>query len=592
MRPRVSSRFLEGLLYALLAFGIFAFGGVEPWSRAILELLAFALAFACALRGPAEVPPAADWFWLFPAAFAAFGFVQLQRFVPADGPRPSAPFTAAPAATESSIVLWLALAAVVWSVPRVIRTHETARRFVRVVFGLGLALAAIGLLQMAAGSNALYGVRETGGAIPFGPYYNRDHAANVLLMAAALGLGLFFSKAGKIQGSRTRAAAAGGVLLLLIGVAACGSRGALLAAALSAASLAFLGADFAQDPRDRRSQAAYALAGGAAVIFVAIQYASSTADAGALVERSVMGRLSIYGDAWRWWRDAPLFGTGLGSFEVVYPSYQDLSLRAFVSHAHCDWLEILLETGVLGLLAALAATAASAAASARAWREARSSEMRALIAGALAAVAAFAAHSLVDFIFQIPGNAVMLAGLAGFLLSAPAWGDKSAPAERPRAPSAIAVVLAAAGFLFAAQAALRPAAADWLAGAPGDAAERAAGLVRAYSWNADPAYLKSLAALCLRKQDAEDAAALQGSRAGMGYAAAAVSFLPFDSEALELAGRSLWRLGRAPDARSLLDDAAAVRFPSFKPVGFDAAAYDLARRKRLESLRALAGEKP
>jgi O-antigen ligase len=591
MKPRVSSRFLEGLLYGLTAFGLFAFGGVEPWSRAILEASAFALALACALKGPVEVPPAAEWFWLFPAAFAAYGYVQLQSFVPADGPRPPGPFTAAPAATRGAIVLWLAYAALVWSVPRVIRSHEAARRYVRVVFGLGVLLAAAGLLQMAAGSELLYGVRDAGGAFPFGPYYNRDHAANVLLMSAALGAGLFLSKAGKIQGSRTRTAAALGVLLLLAGVAASGSRGALMAALLSAAAVALFGADFETNPSERRAQAAFALCGAAAVILVAIQYASSTADAGALVERSVMGRLSIYGDAWRWWRDSPLFGTGLGSFETVYPSYQDLELRAFVSHAHCDWLETLLEAGALGLLAALAAAATAAFASIRAWRSARSSEMRALIGGALAAAAAFAAHSLVDFIFQIPGNAFLLAGLVGFLLSAPAWSDKNAPAERAKPPRAAAVVLAAAAFLLAARAAVTPAAAAWLAAGPGDAAARAAALSRAYALEPDPAYLKDLAALLLRNDDA-GGAGTQARRAGLGFAVAAASSRPFDSAVLELAGRSLWRLGRVADGRALLADAAAVRFPSYKPAGWDPAADALAHRKRLEALRALAEDKP
>ena len=590
MRPRVSSAFLEGLLYVLTAFGLFAFGAVEPWSRAVLELLAFGLALACVLRGSAELPPAAASFWLFPAAAVALGLIQLQQFVPADGPRPLAPFTTSPRATDSAILLWAAYAAVLWSVPQIIRTHGTARRYVRVVFGLGVALAAVGLLQQATGNHEIYWLRDAAEAFPFGPYYNRDHAANVLLMSAIVCVGIFFSKPG--LAGRGRRFVAGGFILLVAGVVVCGSRGALFAALLSAAALALFGAGFESKKRERRLRAAAALAAAAAVVFLGIQYASSTADAGALVERSVMGRLSIYGDAWRWWRDAPVFGTGLGSFQTVYPSYQDLELRALVAHAHCDWLEILLEAGALGELLALAAAATAAFAAVRAWRSARSTEMRALIGGALAAVAAFAAHALVDFVFQIPGNAVMLAGLVGFLLSAPAWMDKSTVRERPHPPSTPAVLLAAAGFLVLALAAVKPAAAARLAGAAGDAAERAERLVKAYGLDPDPAYLKSLAELCARKEDAGGADGLKARRAGLGYAEAAVSFLPFDTEALELAGGALWRLGRAPDAEALLNDAASVRFPAFKPVGFDTAADAQAKRQRLEALRALAGSKP
>ena len=566
MKPSVSSRFAEGLFYALTAFGPFAFGCVEPWSRAVLETLIFLLALACFLRGRPAVSAAAAEFWLFPAVFAALGLFQLRTSVVADGPWPHLPFTTAPYATGAAVLLWASYAALLWSVPRVFVTHEAARRYIRFLFGMGLVLTAFGAVQAVTDPDKLYWVRETYRA-GFGPYYNRDDAANLLLMCMAAGIGFLFSRLRRgasldgtpIQHLRTQASIAAGVLFLFSGVVACTSRGALLATLLTGSALMFFGADFARRTRHRRARAAAALASAVFVIFVSFQYVGAGAAAGALVDRSIMGRFSIYGDARRWLKDAPLFGTGLGSFETIYPAYQDLELRATVAHAHSDWLEIALESGMLGLLAALAAAGLAARAALRTWRAARSEEMRALIGGGLAAAAAFSIHALFEFCFQIPGNAVVFLGIVGFLLSAPAWADKAADRARSQPPSAPLALLAVACFLFLAQAAVRPAAAAWLADASGDSGVRAMALARAYSVDPDPSYL-------VRYASTEYEAGLNGPgglkamRAAFTTSMAAVDQRPFDFEALSLAGVSLWVLQRRTDASVLLDEASSVRF--------------------------------
>ncbi|MFI5349320.1 MAG: O-antigen ligase family protein [Elusimicrobiota bacterium] len=566
MKPRVSSRFLEGLLYALTFFGPFAFGCVEPWSRAALEILAFLLAFACFLRGRPAASPLAGAFWLFPAAFAAIGVLQLQTQAAPDGPRPWALFTAAPHATADAVLLWAAYAAILWSVPRIIATHEAARRYVRFLFGLGLTLAAFGLLQAVTAPDKLYWLRSAPRA-GFGPYYNRDHAANVLLMTMAVGLGMLFSRVvswrsvdGPPHGHvRSQSLLAGGVLFLFLGIAVCGSRGAVFAMPLAAAVVAFFGADFAKRAGSRRARAAAAIAGAAVVIFLAFQYVGAGADAGARVDESMAGRFSIYGDAGRWWRDTPLFGTGLGSFETVYPAYQDFGLRALVTHAHSDWLEIALESGLLGLLLALTAAALAAFASVRAWRSARSKEMRALIAGGLAAAAAFSVHALFEFCFQIPGNAVVFLGIVGFLLSAPSWADKPAERLRSQPPSPWAALPAAAFFFLLAQAAVRPAAAAWLANASGDSGERAAALARGFSLDADPSFLKRSSWIYYAAGQG-GRSDLRMRRAALAYSLAAAELRPFDSEALFYAGASMERLERPADAQALTDAARRISF--------------------------------
>jgi len=576
MMPRIPSRAVEGLLLALVAFGVFAFGGVEPWSRAAIEVLAFLLALAVFLKGRPAATLAGSWFWLFPAAVAAFGCLQLMTAVAPGDPNPLRPFTATPYETRSAVMMWAACAAVLWSVPRVVVTHDSARRCARFLFGVGCALAVLGLLQTVTGGDKIYWLRYAPQLRFFGSYYNRDHAANIMLMSLAVGIGLFVSRPHRLM--------AGGLLVVFLGLVACESQASFIAVALAGAAVAFLGADFAPSARGRRLRAGAALAGAATVIFFAYYHVVASADAGSLIDRSVMGRLSIYGDSLRWWRDAPLFGTGLGSFETIYPSYQDLGLIGTAAHAHSDWLELTLETGLLGLIGALIAAGLAAFFAARTWREARSSEMRALIGGGLAAAAAFAAHSLFDFSFQIPANAIMFFSVLGFLLSAPSWADKSGgrPAEKP--PTRGAALLAAAYCLVLMRAAILPAAAAWKADQPGEPVQRVVAAAEAVSLDANPGFAAflSVSAFKAAVQSAPPDYALM--RLSLRYALAAAESRPHSADLLYLAGETLRRLDRSDDAEDYFTRSRIVRFSRMEPRRTSSAER---RQNQLETLREL-----
>lgn len=573
MRP-VPSKYLEGLLFALTAFAPFAFGCVEPWSRAALEILVLLFALGVFLRGRAAPTPFAARFWYFPAAVALLGAAQLLNPAAADAPRSLMPSTSAPHETEAAVLLWATYAAFLWAVPRLLTGHEAARRYARFVFGVGLALAVFGLAQAAVGNGKLYWFRYVGPDVsPFGPYYNRDHAANLLMMSMCAGLGIFFSRvkrAPAVDGPlpdylRAQTARASGVLLLFGAAAFCRARGVFLAMPLAAAAMALLGAAFAARPEVRWVRAAAALTAAAVIVLFAFRHVGAGLDAGAAAEKSVLGRLYIYADGTRWLRDAPLFGTGLGSFETVYPSYQDLDLRARVEHAHSDVLELALEGGIFGVLLGLGALAALIAAAARSWRRARSGEMRALIGGGLAAVAAFTAHALFDFPFQIPGNAVVFLGIAGFLLSAPAWADKVARVPPPAPPSAESSWLAAAAFLVVSLIAARPAAVSWLASGAGRPAARAAAYAASLSLDDDPRFLAGMAGAlhALGSTPRGSDAALM--RASLGYALAAAERRPFEAGALRIAGASLQRLARPIDALEYFERARRVSFSRLYP---------------------------
>lgn len=72
-------------------------------------------------------------------------------------------------------------------------------------------------------------------------------------------------------------------------------------------------------------------------------------------------------------------GSGLGSFDPLFRMHEPFALlkRTYFNHAHNDWLELVLDTGILGLLLLITALCWWGLASARAWkRRIRGSQAR------------------------------------------------------------------------------------------------------------------------------------------------------------------------------------------------------------------------
>jgi O-antigen ligase len=74
----------------------------------------------------------------------------------------------------------------------------------------------------------------------------------------------------------------------------------------------------------------------------------STISAETRTEISGGMRLSIDRDALHMFRAKPVTGWGLGSFPVVYPQFRSFYTDFFVNEAHNDYLQLLVETGILG----------------------------------------------------------------------------------------------------------------------------------------------------------------------------------------------------------------------------------------------------
>jgi O-antigen ligase len=125
-------------------------------------------------------------------------------------------------------------------------------------------------------------------------------------------------------------------------------------------------------------------------------------------------------------RDRPLTGVGLGSFETAYPPYRSFPSDFEWDHAHNDYAEALAETGLAGGALMLASLVLFLGVAFRTLGERLRHESGWMQLGAALGCCGLLVHSLVDFNLHIPANAAWFAFCAGLATCAPAGRPASA----------------------------------------------------------------------------------------------------------------------------------------------------------------------
>lgn len=137
-------------------------------------------------------------------------------------------------------------------------------------------------------------------------------------------------------------------------------------------------------------------------------------------------RGEVAGYAFRMWTDFPVFGSGLGSFPVVFPRYSAEATVGTYTHAHNDYLEFAAEVGLAGLSLLALMVLMSFAVALRAHYQRGDPLMRGISFAAIMSIIALMIHSAVDFSLQIPANA-----LTFMFILALAWLSAHRHAKEP-----------------------------------------------------------------------------------------------------------------------------------------------------------------
>ncbi len=455
------------LLIGVVVWVPLPFASVVPWSQAVLQLTAFLLlavlaAGAQALRGAraAAVPAFAV------AAVAILGTLQAQRW-PATivrklspehlalaeqartltSPGPGGPtataLSLAPEVSRGAALTWAAAAACLAAAAIAGQRRGHRRALAAALLASGLFEVFLGAAWLARHETAIWGVTVPGASDRLrGTFVNSDHLALYLELILPVAFGWAWWS---WRRARDEAAPERRVLLLappvlvwltlFTGLAFTGSRAGMAAVATGAL---VQGAVLATRRRWRvGTTGLVALSLGIGVVaVVGLQQGFGRWFATSQVDLTWNDRLDVYRQSLALWLRFPWLGTGLATFREAFPMVETPSLSGVsYDHAHNDYLELLVTTGVVGAavlaLGALALVLRLAAVA----REGERGEDRAAGLAALGALAAVAVHSLFDFGLSMPANAATLAILCGAALAAPRQGSRDRRKGGPAAQS-------------------------------------------------------------------------------------------------------------------------------------------------------------
>lgn len=439
------------LLFALLLVVPLPFGSVQPAAvfavtaaSAVLALLA--LTRRTFVEGPLASPP---WLVLL-GLFFVVGLVQLAP-LSASVLRSVSPAAAAlrdsipgavstpaaasihPGATGEYLARLAAFAAI-FAVSATLASRGGYRSILAAIYASGLFQAAYGSIEYLSGHQHIFGyVKRFYTDAATGTYINQNHFAGALEMSLLVGLGFLLSRLRRsgtgrrpegwrarivdlFDGEQARTLALATTLAVVaLGLVLSYSRSGLAFGAMAA--LAVTGIDLRVHWDRRRALPLFLLSGAVLILVSLVGWDRVSSDLG-----KQMGGIGFESGRVRVWRDSlsiiadyPLLGTGWGTFRDVYPLYKHESIRLIYDHAHNDYLQAVVEGGVLGagaLLLILALFSWRIATGLARYRGAGFS----LLLGAAGGAASLLLHEITDFNLQIPANAVLFSALAGAVL--------------------------------------------------------------------------------------------------------------------------------------------------------------------------------
>ena len=326
---------------------------------------------------------------------------------------PWLPLTLAPDVAPSSI-LWL-LPAFAALLGIVVLGAFRGRGIATVIVAVTLASVALGALQVIGGTSAyLYQITNYGVAVGF--FANANHNATLLLVCipflAALQATLL-----RRSGSQRSASA----IRLLVGAAyAIIFVGLLINSSLAGIGLSVpvaLGSWLAfghQRPALRRGIVVATVVVSLAAVVTIVVGPFGNNLFGAQKTNVELSRQTSFALTFRAASAYFPIGSGTGSFQPVYHMQEPLAsvTTTFMNHAHSDWLELLLETGIVGVAFAALFLAWWIVRLRSIWR---AKEPDPFAKAAVIATAAIMLHSVVDYPLRTAALSAVFAACIGLM---------------------------------------------------------------------------------------------------------------------------------------------------------------------------------
>jgi O-antigen ligase len=301
------------------------------------------------------------------------------------------------------------------------------KRIVVIIISVGFCISLLGILQKLTGTKDIYWVRDASYATHFGPYVNRNHFAGYIGMVIPVALGLLVSRFASVaffKNADRRSIAAefqshffANLLLTFVIVIMISalflslSRGGILSfAVVVVAFCTLIGFTRLSAIMGRGWRI---IASVLVITLVFLMWLGLDPVLNRLSNLSPGARYDIYLDTINMAKDFPVFGTGLGTFQYIYPGYKTLQSQAYYYHAHNDYLELISDSGLVGFVIVLSGFIMFFWKTLVRWWERRHYYAKGVALGGVCSVIAILAHSFTDFNLHIPANALFLSIVLG-----------------------------------------------------------------------------------------------------------------------------------------------------------------------------------
>jgi O-antigen ligase len=402
-----------GLVLALLVIGPLALGGVGAWQLLLLEALTMAAVVLWGVRLWMNPRPQLLW---PPICWAVLAFVAyaITRYLQSD----------IEYVARLELIKILTYAFLFFVILNNLHRQESMQIISFTLLFLGMAISAYAVFQFATKSSRIWNVtvenvyRGRAG----GTFYNPNHLAGFLEML--LPLGLSYVLVGRLS-HLAKIFLGYASVVMIAGVAVTLSRGGWVATGLELVAVSGV----LLCHRNYRIQAlVLLLVLGGFACFLAPQMEAARARFQKVYSSGKADdmRLSIWRPAVLMWEDNFWLGVGPGQFDDRFRQYRPLDVQLRPDRAHNEYLNTLADYGLLGTALVAAAWVLLYLGVAKAWKFVRAapddfarkkSNKFAFMLGSSLGLLGILLHSVLDFHFHIPANAILAVTLMALLSS-------------------------------------------------------------------------------------------------------------------------------------------------------------------------------
>ncbi len=447
--PRISTIVVECLLMALLIFTPLAFATVQTWAISVMEFGCLAMVVVWLVGVATEGAQVRFRFplWLPLVLFA--GLVLAQMVPLLIGGRASLRganhfanlATTNFFATKTGFVKLLCYVGLYLCLVNTLTSTSQIRRVLIAVALIGFSVSFLGLLQRISGTEKVFWLvkvppRKTGFMAAF---VNENHFAGYTELVIPITVALVLRYLFRVKETGWRGVLASTELhkaivlsflaiLMIVSLAVSKSRGGLLGFLGSCVLLGIL--LLCRRLHRKKAWVITVLLGLSFLMLGWIGLSDLLKRWGTLgrlpAELSFKRRVEVAEATWRGAKEYPVWGSGLGTFETVFPNYGTLRYIRFrdgsailetTPHAENDYIQTLLEVGWVGLSLCLLGVVLFLGAAIRTYLTRRRHSIALPAMGGAASLFAILVHSFSDFNMRIDANVFLLVTIVAAVMS-------------------------------------------------------------------------------------------------------------------------------------------------------------------------------